>query len=101
MAMTSVDLQSRWRWRPIPECPGRFRLAAPPPGPSIEAMLGPNTQIHSFIVPAAKDEVLVVRLGDGGGLISYRRQDGTLVHTLNTPEGFERKLGQLGIDIPA
>jgi 2-polyprenyl-3-methyl-5-hydroxy-6-metoxy-1,4-benzoquinol methylase len=38
---------------------------------------------------------------DGGGLISYRHADGRFVHTLNTPEGFGRKLDQLGIRLEA
>ena len=47
---------------------------------------------------AAKDRVLVVPLEDGG-LISYARADGRLVHTLNTAEGFGRKLSQLRISL--
>lgn len=47
---------------------------------------------------AAKDKVLVVPLEDGG-LISYARADGRLVHTLNTAEGFGRKLSQLRISL--
>jgi hypothetical protein len=35
-----------------------------------------------------------------GGLISYRRPDGTFLHTLNTAEGFARKLSDLGIELP-
>jgi len=46
----------------------------------------------------AKDCVLVVPLKDGG-IISYRQTDGRLIHTLNTPEGFSRKLHQLGITL--
>jgi hypothetical protein len=49
-----------------------------------------------YRVRAARDPALVVEL-EGGGLISYLREDGTLMHTLNTPEGFRRKLRQLGI----
>ena len=45
---------------------------------------------------AAKDPVIVTPFEDGG-LISYRKADGTFLHTLNTREGFERKLRQLGI----
>jgi hypothetical protein len=47
-------------------------------------------------VPGARDPVIVARFEDGG-LISYLRADGTYVHTLNTCEGLERKLAQLGI----
>ncbi|HEY8561613.1 MAG TPA: hypothetical protein VIL74_14655 [Pyrinomonadaceae bacterium] len=49
-----------------------------------------------FEVPKAADTVIVGQIHDGG-LISYRKADGTYLHTLNTIEGFERKLAQLGI----
>jgi hypothetical protein len=42
----------------------------------------------------------VAALRDGGGLISYARGDGSYLHTLNTPDGFARKLRQLGIPVP-
>jgi len=51
-------------------------------------------------VPGAQDEGLVAWIA-GGGILSYRRSDGTYVHTLNTSEGFARKLAQLGIDLSA
>jgi hypothetical protein len=57
--------------------------------------MGP-VEVQSFQVPAARDPVLVVAI-DGGGLVSYAREDGTYVHTLNTEAGFQRKLDQLGI----
>ena len=44
----------------------------------------------------AKDPVIVTPFDDGG-LISYRKADGLFLHTLNTREGLERKLRQLGI----
>ncbi|HEY5754379.1 MAG TPA: hypothetical protein VIU34_01090 [Steroidobacter sp.] len=44
----------------------------------------------------ANDPVIVTPFEDGG-LISYRKADGKFLHTLNTREGFERKLRQLGI----
>jgi hypothetical protein len=43
----------------------------------------------------ARDPVVVTPFEDGG-LISYRKPDGLFLHTLNTREGFERKLVQLG-----
>jgi hypothetical protein len=52
--------------------------------------------VTEHVPAAARDPVVVARLDDGG-LISYRRPDGTYLHTLNTREGFERKLQQLGI----
>ena len=55
-------------------------------------------EASEYRVEAAKDAVLVVELDDGG-LISYHRADGSFLHTLNTTEGFRRKLTQLGIDL--
>jgi len=66
---------------------------------SLEDLLGPTAQIMGFQSDEAKDKVLVAVL-DRGGMISYKRDDGTLLHTLNTEEGFERKLRQLGIKLP-
>jgi len=58
--------------------------------------MGSDGHAQAFSSGAAKDTVLVVQLDDGG-LISYARADGSVVHTLNTVEGFGRKLAQLGI----
>ena len=44
--------------------------------------------------PMARDPVIVTPFEDGG-LISYRKPDSLFLHTLNTREGFERKLAQL------
>jgi hypothetical protein len=38
---------------------------------------------------------LTVEFADGGGIISYVKDDGKFIHTLNTKEGFGRKLDQL------
>jgi hypothetical protein len=46
-----------------------------------------------------RDAVLVAKFPDGG-LISYMREDDTVMHTLNTPDGLARKLRQLGIAHP-
>jgi len=96
--MTLDDLMKAWTWRPIPGCPGRYTLREASPYLSLEALLGPGAQAIEFRVEAAKDAVLVVSL-DRGGVISYKRDDGSFLHTLNTEEGFERKLAQLGIDV--
>lgn len=65
---------------------------------SLEEILGPDARIREFRADAARDTVLVASL-DKGGMISYKRADGSFLHTLNTEEGFERKLRQLGIDL--
>jgi hypothetical protein len=44
----------------------------------------------------AKDTVIITPI-ENGGIISFRRQDGTYLHTLNTKEGFARKRADLGL----
>lgn len=94
--MTFDTLNTKWRWKPIRNCPGRYRLVDVPPDLPIEALVGTDGDMAEFSVDTAPDRVIVVRM-DRGGLISYKRPDGTYVHTLNDPEGFARKLRQLGI----
>ena len=64
----------------------------------LDALVAKNYDARTFTSHAAKDKVLVVPLADGG-LISYARADGRTVHTLNTSDGFSRKLSQLGISL--
>jgi hypothetical protein len=89
-------LLDRWQWKPIRHCPGRFVLVTTDPSMPLDCLLGSDCHAQAFMTDAAKDRVLVVPLEDGG-LISYARADGRIVHTLNTAEGFVRKLTQLGI----
>jgi hypothetical protein len=91
-------LLERLRWTPIRNCPGRFVLRTADFSMPLEALLGRACHAREFITDRARDRVLVVPLEDGG-LISYARADGRLVHTLNTAEGFARKLSQLGITL--
>lgn len=93
---TFNKLFEQWSWMPISNCPGRFRLNNPAEL-SFEDLLGANATVQSYHVPTARDEVLVCMFNDGSGLISYRRPNGQLIHTLNTIEGMARKLFQLGI----
>ncbi len=59
----------------------------------LAGLAGPVPVRTSKVVP---DPVVIVQLPDGG-LISYRKPDGRYLHTLATPEAFERKVRQLGI----
>jgi hypothetical protein len=90
-------LLEAWDWTPIPNCPGRFALRAAT-HLDIDKLLGRAAMAHEFRVQKARDAVLVVPLADGG-LISYRRANGSFLHTLNTRDGFDRKLRDLGIDL--
>lgn len=94
--MNFEELRTRWPWRPIRNCPGRLVLPRLEPPVSFEMLLGMPCSPQTFSSPQAKDRVLVWPLQDGG-LITYEQPDGCLIHTLNTPAGFSRKLAQLGI----
>lgn len=62
------------------------------------ALVPGEVHVAEHVVATAKDPVVVVMFADGG-LISYRKPDGTYLHTLNSREGFGRKLQQLGLDV--
>ena len=96
--ITFDELATNWNLKPIRNCPGRFVILTSAAEVSPQKILGADVEIHTFNVAAARDTVLVARLV-GGGLISYRRADGTHLHTLNTTEGFERKMLDLGIEM--
>jgi len=96
--ITFDQLANRWKLRPIRNCPGRFIIQSLPADMTLREMLGSETEIQTFKVSSAKDTVLVAQVA-GGGMISYQRADGTHLHTLNTADGFERKLHDLGIAI--
>lgn len=85
-------------WQPIRNCPGRYALREVDRRLAITAITGQEIEVSEYRTEAARDTVLVAVLA-GGGLISYRRTDGSFVHTLNTEEGFARKLKQLGIEV--
>lgn len=90
------ELKSRWNWKPIRACPGRYVLHGGSNTLAPEDLLNNEVGISEFHVDKAKDIVVIAQLKDGG-LISYRKPDGTYLHTLNTVEGFKRKLSQLEI----
>jgi hypothetical protein len=96
--MTFLEIMSRFAWRPIPHCPGRYLLIAGPSALSPQEIVSPAERVTVHVVAAAKDPVVVAAFDDGG-LISYRRPDGTYVHTLNSRDGFDRKLRQLGVAV--
>lgn len=92
-------LQRLWTWQPMRHCPGRYVLRGVRSDLAMTTILGPEIEIRTYRPATAKDTVLVARFR-GGGMISYKREDGTFLHTLNTADGLARKLRQLGIDWP-
>jgi len=63
---------------------------------SISDLLGHEVVVHVAHSQKVKDTVWIARL-EGGGVISYARSDGSWLNTLNTEQGFERKMRQLEI----
>lgn len=96
--MTFEELQRRQGWCPIRDCPGRSVLRGEPATLSLAELCGGGMGARAYRSPRARDEIWVLLL-NRGGVLSYRRADGTWLHTLNTPEGLERKLAQLEIDL--
>jgi hypothetical protein len=96
--MTFEQLMRDRQWKPLRNCPGRYVLDGAHKNLRPQDLLGDELEIREYLPEAARDAVLVFALDDGG-LISYKRDDGSFLHTLNTPEGFQRKLSQLGIHL--
>lgn len=96
--LTFAELRMRWPWKPIRNCPGRYVLDRDHSHLSLSMLLDSPAHSNIFHSAAAQDPIHVVRLEDGG-IISYAHPDGRMVHTLNTPEGFSRKLQQLGLEV--
>ncbi len=95
--MTFDEMERRGDWKPIHGCPGRFVLRGVSRLLSIADLIREKIEVREFSSPHANDPVFVSEFEDGG-IISYKRADGTWVHTLCTRDGFERKLNQLGIE---
>lgn len=96
--MTVRELLEQRTWKPIRHCPGRFVLVTDDRRVSLDQLLGSGHALQVEKTDRASDTVLVAPLEDGG-VISFARADGTLVHTLNTPDGFRRKLTELAIPL--
>ena len=92
---TLLEILERCDGRPILHCPGRYVLRGVNPGVGPEVICR-DAEFARHEVKTARDAVVVAWLTDWG-LISYARADGTWLHTVNTPEGYRRKLAELGI----
>ncbi len=96
--ITFEKMISEWKWRPIYNCPGRFKLNNVDTTISIDDLLGFEMEVKQFQTSKAMDMVLIVPFSDGG-IISYKREDGSYIHTLNNEDGFKRKLSDLNIQL--
>ena len=89
-----------YAWKEIANCPGRYvlrkkdneqlKLVSP------NELLNKQIPIDIFNSEMCPDQIHIGRFVDGG-LLSYAKSDGTFVHTLNNPEGLNRKINHLRI----
>lgn len=92
------ELLERFDGQLIPHCPGRYVLRGVETTDGPQAIVGSCAAVTEHHVAKARETVVVTWL-NGWGLISYARIDGTWLHTANTPDGFRRKLADLGIPV--
>ena len=78
--MSFEELKQRGDWAPIRGCPGRYVLRGGPTTLEPKELVGPCCELKEFRVDAAPDVVVVARFA-GGGLISYKKEDATYIHT--------------------
>ena len=97
MSRSFGELYAQFPWKEIRGCPGRHILRT---GISTldPAELSGGAEVKEYSTKGASDMVAVAWL-TGGGLISYKKPDGSYLHTLNTEAGLLRKLDQLGIPV--
>ena len=94
--VTFAALFGRFAWCPIANCPGRYLLAGGPVAMPPDEIVPGGSGGSTHVIAATRDPVIVTPFDDGG-LISYCKGERRFLHTLNTREGFERKIRQLGL----
>jgi len=88
------QLLLRYNCREIENCPGRYIVKNVSNNLSLSELLSEDVEISYHKTPRARDRVAIVELEDGG-VISYIRANGTILHTLNNKSGFSRKIHDL------
>ncbi|CAE7658514.1 unnamed protein product [Symbiodinium microadriaticum] len=94
-------LEKLWqghRWKELRNCPGRYTTSDSEARGKAPARLLDDLKILSAtveVVPEGKDRILVGRFSGGGGLLTYCKDGGVYVHTLNTESGLIRKIDAL------
>ncbi len=96
MPPSFAEVFDKYPWREIRNCPGRYCAKEIPPECSVSDLLGEPVDEHLESSAHAKDAVIITPI-ENSGVISFKRRDGSYLHTLNTPEGFARKRADLGL----
>ncbi len=100
-AVVFQEVFDEWNWKPIRNCPGRFIFAEGSTELTVNDIARVKLPVYEFETEVVPDKVIIIEFGDGGGLISYIKNAGKFLHTLNNEDGFARKLRQLKIVLPA
>jgi hypothetical protein len=87
------ELKVKYDWRPISGCPGRYTFAKGIVALTIQQLTDSGIEISEEVFQGAADPVDYCYF-NGGGLISYRKNQGYL-HTLCDEEGMKRKMAKL------
>ncbi len=93
--MNFQEIFEKYQWKAIKNCPGRYTLVGGTVSASPTEFLHAEVKVRKLEQSKASDEVLVVHFDDGCGLLSYRKDDGTYLHTLNSESGLKRKIADL------
>ena len=96
--MSFEEVKRCYHWDEIRNCPGRYIAKGLPLKFSVGDLLNEPVDEVQRRSPNARDAVIIIPL-EAGGLISFKREDGSYLHTLNTPEGFARKLADLVLTV--
>lgn len=96
--MNSFDeLKHRFPFVPIRDCPGRYVLKGGPDA-ALDTLVRSSDVASIHLLPNVRDRVWIVPVA-GGGLISYEKPDGLMVHTLGDEAGFARRVGILAVNV--
>ena len=94
------EILARFNWQEIDGCPGRYLLPKGTNELTPSQFLEAEVVVLRFETDKARDKVLVVYF-EGGGLLTYAKENGRYLHTLNTETGLARILDKLGISSTA
>ena len=95
--MKFIELKEKYILKPIYGCPGRYILKLDT-FISMKELVDEPENIKEYRLKTAEDTICIYAFEDGG-FISYKKQDNSYIHTLNTIEGFIKKIKKLGIKL--
>lgn len=79
-------LWDKWPWRPVQNQPGRYTMRRIGDGVPPEALCETAgiKKVKLEKMKKGNDQIVLIELEGGGGLVTVVNSDGTFLHTLNT-----------------